>query len=615
MELLIQQLTELSRDLIHFSWLPLLIWTLVAGLIMAMLRKAGNLHVQFHYHIRLALIAGLPLGLISTWLVEQVSAVLFAMGAEAASLKVIAVIAPLEIGITTESSSFPTVLDLIYLVAGIAIISGAVLMLTRRLRQWFQLRLFKKQISLQKITDLKMISEKNVMLSKESGKEIRIGCLCENIIPVTFGVKKPVILIPQSLMQEPEKMNLAIRHELTHILNRDFITHLSVTCIQSIFWFHPLVHLLSNQLVDYREMRCDSIIISDNSISKKRYASLLFELLPMPNLNRQISVNMAQQSSNLKQRIERITRQEVDEVLPYRSSLTVLATLLLTLTVAMACTDMQTQNTFDEEELDLMTDVDRTGERGYHQVIIFMSEEEQADRHENTLSKLDQLKPEYIQSLEVLKGDAAIEAYGERGAEGVILIKTNQDPDSYNTTLQVLGMEPDMSAFPEAQSASEDQEDFFVVVEEMPELIGGLASIQENIRYPESARNEGIEGRVYIQFIVNEQGDVEDPRVIRGIGGGADEEALRAVRQAKFKPGMQRGQPVRVQYSLPIVFRLQSDQTDGSTSSNLEIPEGGMAVIGYGGSSTGTEIEAATLSNHSLDRFKSSLSDIQRINY
>ncbi len=111
---------------------------------------------------------------------------------------------------------------------------------------------------------------------------------------------------------------------------------------------------------------------------------------------------------------------------------------------------------------------------------------------------------------------------------------------------------------PPPEEEEEEEEDFFVVVEEMPELIGGLASIQSEIEYPEMARRAGIEGRVYVQFIVNEQGEVEDPQVIRGIGGGADEEALRAVRQAKFKPGMQRGRPVRVQYSLPVVFRLQN---------------------------------------------------------
>lgn len=110
---------------------------------------------------------------------------------------------------------------------------------------------------------------------------------------------------------------------------------------------------------------------------------------------------------------------------------------------------------------------------------------------------------------------------------------------------------------PQQPAEEEDEEDFFVVVEQMPELIGGLASLQRQIRYPEMARRARIEGRVIIQFIVNERGDVEDPQVIRGIGGGADQEAIRVVSQAKFKPGLQRGRPVRVQYSMPIVFTLK----------------------------------------------------------
>lgn len=108
------------------------------------------------------------------------------------------------------------------------------------------------------------------------------------------------------------------------------------------------------------------------------------------------------------------------------------------------------------------------------------------------------------------------------------------------------------------QPKEEEKEDFFIAVEQMPELIGGLAELQRKINYPDMARRAGIEGKVVVQFIVNEDGTVEDPRVIRGIGGGCDEEALRAVSEAKFKPGRQRGEAVRVQYSLPVVFRLQS---------------------------------------------------------
>ncbi len=111
---------------------------------------------------------------------------------------------------------------------------------------------------------------------------------------------------------------------------------------------------------------------------------------------------------------------------------------------------------------------------------------------------------------------------------------------------------------PPPPEEEEEEEDFFVAVEQMPELIGGLAELQKKIDYPDRARKAGIEGRVIVQFIVTEDGSIEDPRVIRGIGGGCDEEAVRAVNQAQFEPGRQRGQAVRVQYSLPIVFRLQN---------------------------------------------------------
>lgn len=113
----------------------------------------------------------------------------------------------------------------------------------------------------------------------------------------------------------------------------------------------------------------------------------------------------------------------------------------------------------------------------------------------------------------------------------------------------------DMPPPPEEE---EEEEDFFVVVENMPELIGGMKKLQGCVEYPEMARKAGIEGQVFVQFVVNKEGNVEDPRVTRGIGGGADEEALRCVKQAKFKPGRQRGKPVRVQYSLPVIFKLQN---------------------------------------------------------
>ncbi len=98
---------------------------------------------------------------------------------------------------------------------------------------------------------------------------------------------------------------------------------------------------------------------------------------------------------------------------------------------------------------------------------------------------------------------------------------------------------------------------FYVVVEEMPEIVGGIKSIQEKIVYPELAKHSGIEGKVYALAFIDEKGNVADAKIIKGIGGGCDEAALDAVKQTKFIPGRQKGKPVKVQVSIPIVFKLQ----------------------------------------------------------
>jgi len=98
---------------------------------------------------------------------------------------------------------------------------------------------------------------------------------------------------------------------------------------------------------------------------------------------------------------------------------------------------------------------------------------------------------------------------------------------------------------------------YFVAVEEMPEPIGGIKGIQEKIEYPEIAKRAGVEGKVYILAFVDESGNVMKAQVLKGIGAGCDEAALDAVQKTKFKPGKQRGVPVKVQVSIPIIFKLQ----------------------------------------------------------
>lgn len=101
------------------------------------------------------------------------------------------------------------------------------------------------------------------------------------------------------------------------------------------------------------------------------------------------------------------------------------------------------------------------------------------------------------------------------------------------------------------------KDEYLIVADEMPEIIGGIGEIQKNIKYPELAKRAGIEGKVYVLALINEEGNVANARVIKGIGAGCDEAALEAVKEVKFTSARNNGKQVKVQVSIPIVFKLQ----------------------------------------------------------
>jgi protein TonB len=115
---------------------------------------------------------------------------------------------------------------------------------------------------------------------------------------------------------------------------------------------------------------------------------------------------------------------------------------------------------------------------------------------------------------------------------------------------------------PEEDEEEVEEEQIFTVVESMPEFPGGrkelMKYLAQNIKYPPYAKEAGIQGRVFINFVVETDGSITNVKVLRGIGGGCDEEAVRVVENMpKWKPGMQRGKPVRVSFNLPVKFTLQ----------------------------------------------------------
>ncbi len=131
-------------------------------------------------------------------------------------------------------------------------------------------------------------------------------------------------------------------------------------------------------------------------------------------------------------------------------------------------------------------------------------------------------------------------------------------------------MEEDISSNTGAHVAKEtdirytvkkDSSDIMTEPEQMPEFPGGqtvlMQFIAKNTKYPQSAIDKNVMGTVYIRFVVNEDGSISNCEVLRGIGGGCDEEALRVVKaMPAWKPGTMKGKPVKVQYNIPFRFKL-----------------------------------------------------------
>lgn len=143
--------------------------------------------------------------------------------------------------------------------------------------------------------------------------------------------------------------------------------------------------------------------------------------------------------------------------------------------------------------------------------------------------------------------------------------KSEQDKAAVETTETASTVAPENATEPKAETnvtENKDDSEVFNVVEHMPEYPGGVKELMKflssTIKYPANAEKNKIEGRVIVEFIVNKDGSLSDVKVVRGVDPELDAEALRVVNaMPKWKPGMQKGEPVRVKFTLPVMYRLK----------------------------------------------------------
>lgn len=538
--------TTLGNFTLEQIWFPLLVWTVIAMPIALLLHWSSSIPSVYQYHGRVALMFALPFGIGVSYILEVLANSASQVGSVA---KFFVIQTPLSVtSQATEPSLIAKLGDPILWIglAGFLMILGAAYFLLKMLSSFIQLRAIEADLDFMPFNKEADFMKQLPISTRKEFQTTLLAFSDETQIPFTYGWQQTKIVIPAYLKDDSEALAMAVQHELMHIKHRDYLINGILLAIKSLFWIHPLAHYLHNSSKEYREIICDAKVLSSNHFSKKRYASLLFKLAqkrPQTNL----ALSMAVDLSTLKKRIQIMSDQTLTST-SFRNSFLIACMSASLIILVMGCSDMSEDGITKTEFQEAQSQV-ATAEEDQSLPLFIVN----GEVFENK-DKVTRIKSKYIKHIQVLKGENATDRYGSRAKNGALELTLN-NPEKALSDLK----DEEMLIVQKSEHSEED--DHYVSVENMPELVGGLASLQKEITYPEKARKAGIEGTVSVQFIVDKEGNVENPQILRGVGGGLDEEALRVVKQAKFKPGKDKnGNPVRVQYSLPIRFQLSKDK-------------------------------------------------------
>lgn len=304
-----------------------------------------------------------------------------------------------------------------------------------------------------------------------------------------------------------------IRHEEVHIRQKHTFDILFFELLSLVCWFNPVMYWYKQAIRDTHEYLADAAVLKQQPQHRKQYAQLMVQqVLTGHNLylfnhfsQSQIQKRMMMMNTKIKTRFMGI---RYAFILP----------LLAFVCVWFACNDVTATHEEPNQVAEMKQTLDESVASG-------------------------KLKPEQAEDLKA-KAEAKL-----TGDESMTEKETNK-------TLDVSYVSP-----PKVPTKSEDDPDIYTIVEDMPEFYGGNEALfkflGEQVSYPKTAKDQGIEGTVYVHFVVDKQGVISNAEIARGVREDLNLEAIRVVRSMpNWKPGKQKGELVKVRYTLPFKFKL-----------------------------------------------------------
>ena len=388
---------------------------------------------------------------------------------------------------------------------------------------------FRNVYSLVRLLMLLKSGKKEDIGSYLPGRKERVTLIVHNCDIAPFSWMGYIVISRKDLEENGREILI---HELAHIHNRHSWDLLVADVCIFFQWFNPASWLLKQELQNIHEFEADETVIKEG-VDAKQYQLLLIKKAVGTRL---YSMANSFNHSKLKKRITMMLKEKSN---PWAR----LKYLYILPVAAIAVTAFARPEISETaEEISRMSDA-----LGMEQASLLFSR-----LHDISAAKVNDLT-------------AIVEAKA---------VKTTEEPVQVAPVLKDTAKPVEVKYIPAEVTEKLQGTPFFEVVEQMPEYPGGMAAaleyIQKNMRYPETAKKNGTQGRVTVQFIIDKGGNVTDPKVIRAVDKDLDAEAIRLVgTMPKWKPGMQKGQAVAVKYTLPVMFRLEGGEM--KSSRNVEM--------------------------------------------
>ena len=398
---------------------------------------------------------------------------------------------------------------------------------------------FRNGYSLLKLGGL-LRSGRKEQLEKYTGGKGKVILIVHDRDIAPFSWMKYIVISQKDLDENGREILI---HELAHIQNRHSWDLLVADICIFFQWFNPASWLLKQELQNIHEYEADETVI-EKGVDAKQYQLLLIKKAVGTRL---YSMANSFNHSKLKKRITMMLKEKSN---PWAK----LKYLYILPVAAIAVTAFARPEISETaEEISRMSDA-----LGIEQASLLFSR-----LHDISAVKVNDLT-------------AIVEAKAA---------KTTEEAVQMSTVLKDTAKPVEVKYIPTEVTDKLKGTPLYEVVEHMPEFPGGgmaaaLEYIQKNMQYPESAKENGTQGRAMVQFVVDKEGNVTEPKVIRSVDKELDAEAIRLVKSMpKWKPGMQKGQAVAVKYTMPVLFKLEGGKKVNSSIVVNSMPTG-FSVLG-----------------------------------